>query len=82
MACLLGKWWVVAHIIGVIGSYDVLWTAFYVDNAHLIPGLEQIPTLMFRVLPTGIGIPFVVLSISRFVPSMDAPSLERKEKIV
>ena len=34
---LLGKQWVVAHIVGMIGSYVVLWTAFYVDNAHLIP---------------------------------------------
>jgi hypothetical protein len=42
---MLGKQWVVVHIIGVIGSYVVLWTAFYVDNAHLIPGLKELPTL-------------------------------------
>ena len=71
---LLGKQWVVAHIVGVIGSYIVLWTAFYVDNAHLIPGLNQLPPLTFWVLPTMIGIPFIMLSISRFVPDMGAPS--------
>ena len=49
---IVGKQWVVAHIVGVIGSYVVLWTAFYVDNAHLIPGLKQLPTLTFWVLPT------------------------------
>ncbi len=71
---LFGKQWVVAHIVGVIGSYIVLWTAFYVDNAHLIPGLNQLPPLTFWVLPTVIGIPFIMLSISRFVASRDAPS--------
>jgi hypothetical protein len=71
---LLGKQWIVAHIVGVIGSYIVLWTAFYVDNAHLIPGLNQLPPLTFWVLPTAIGIPFIVRSISRFVPKMVAPS--------
>ena len=50
---IVGKQWVVAHIVGVIGSYVVLWTAFYVDNAHLIPGLKQLPTLTFWVLPTS-----------------------------
>ena len=71
---LLGKQWVVAHIVGMIGSYIVLWTAFYVDNAHLIPGLNQLPPLTFWVLPTLIGIPFIIVSISRFVPHWGAPS--------
>jgi hypothetical protein len=65
---MLGRWWVVVHIIGEIGSYTVLWTAFYVDNAHLIPGLKQIPTLTFWVLPTLIALPFLVVSLSRFAP--------------
>ena len=66
---VLGKQWIVAHIVGVIGSYTVLWTAFYVDNAHLIPGLKQLPTLTFWVLPTVVALPFLVLSLSRFAPS-------------
>lgn len=61
-----GSQWVVAHIVGVIGSYVVLWTAFYVDNAHLIPGLNRLPTLTFWVLPGLISLPFLALSISRF----------------
>jgi len=52
----------------MIGSYAVLWTAFYVDNAHLIPGLKQLPTLTFWVLPTAIALPFLALSLSRFAP--------------
>jgi lysylphosphatidylglycerol synthetase-like protein (DUF2156 family) len=70
----LGKQWIVVHIVGVIGSYIILWTAFYVDNAHLIPGLNQLPTLTFWVLPTLIGIPFIIEFISRFVPNRGASS--------
>src|SRR5258706_2120260 len=29
---VLGKQWISAHIVGIIGSYVVLWTAFYVDT--------------------------------------------------
>jgi hypothetical protein len=65
---MVGNQWVVVHIIGVIGSYVVLWTAFFVDNAHLIPGLKELPTLTFWVLPTLIALPFLVLSLSRFAP--------------
>jgi hypothetical protein len=65
---MLGKQWVSAHIVGMIGSYVVLWTAFYVDNAHLIPGLQQLPTLTFWVLPTIVALPFIVFSLFRFAP--------------
>src|SRR5579859_6762264 len=65
---MLGKQWVVVHIVGMIGSYVVLWTAFYVDNAHLIPLLKQLPTLTFWVLPTVIALPFLAVSLSRFAP--------------
>ena len=71
---LIGEHWVIAHIVGTIGSYIVLLTGFYVDNAHLIPLLNQLPQLTFWVLPTVIGIPFIVRSISRFAPKMVAPS--------
>ncbi len=66
---VLGPQWVVVHIIGMIGSYVVLWTAFYVDNAHLIPGLNRLPSLAFWVAPTVIALPFLVRSLSRFAPS-------------
>jgi lysylphosphatidylglycerol synthetase-like protein (DUF2156 family) len=70
---LLGKRWVIAHIVGTIGSYIVLLTGFYVDNAHLIPLLNQLPQITFWVLPTVVGIPFIMLSISRFVPKTVTP---------
>lgn len=84
--CIVGKQWMVAHIVGMIGSYVVLWTAFYVDNAHLIPGLKELPSLIFWVLPSLIGLPFIVLSTSRFVPNLAASCrglrVERKGEAV
>lgn len=78
---VLGKQWIVAHIVGMIGSYIVLWTAFYVDNAHLIPGLNRLPLLTFWVLPTLVGLPFIALSLSRFVPKRNTPfSRPRRER--
>ena len=71
---VFGEYWVVAHLVGMIGSYVVLWTAFYVDNAHLIPGLKELPTLTFWVLPTVIALPFLVRSIARFAPKTAARS--------
>ena len=65
---VLGEQWVVVHIAGMIGSYVVLWTAFYVDNAHLIPLLDRLPPLTFWVLPSLISLPFIVRSLARFVP--------------
>jgi hypothetical protein len=70
----LGEYWVIAHLTGMIGSYAVLWTAFYVDNAHLIPGLNRLPTVTFWVAPTIIAVPFLVRSIRRFLPKTAAPS--------
>lgn len=78
---VLGRQWVMIHIIGMAGSYIVLWTAFYVDNAHLIPGLNRLPLLMFWILPTVIGIPFMVLSLSRFASKGEtSPSRSRGAK--
>ncbi|MGB8346024.1 MAG: hypothetical protein WCD86_14150 [Ktedonobacteraceae bacterium] len=80
-----GKQWVV-HIVGMIGSYVVLWTAFFVDNAHRIPGLNQLPPPTFWVLPSLIGLPFLVVSLARFaqkrmVPAR-RPGLERKKETI
>ena len=80
----LGEYWVIAHLSGMIGSYVVLWTAFYVDNAHLFPGLNRLPTLTFWVLPSLIAFPFLVRSIARFAPSVPktaTPSLRASSTI-
>jgi hypothetical protein len=54
----------------MIGSYVTLWTAFFVDNAHLIPGLKVLPTLTFWILPTVIALPFLVVSLAHFAPQV------------
>lgn len=69
---LLGDWWVIVHLSGMIASYVVLWTAFYVDNAHLFPGLKHLPSITFWVAPTLIAVPFLVRSIMRFAPKSAA----------
>ncbi len=83
---VLGEQWVVVHIALMIGSYVVLWTAFYVDNAHLIPLLNQLPSLTFWVLPSLISLPFLALSFSRFAPKRIATSkrsaIEGKEEAI
>jgi hypothetical protein len=83
---VVGKQWIVVHIVGMIGSYTVLWTAFYVDNAHLFPGLKELPILTFWVLPSVIALPFLVVSPSRFAPKtgvLSSPSgPEKKEEAV
>ncbi len=83
---LVGRQWVVVHILGMIGSYTVLWTAFYADNAHLIPGLKELPPLTSWVLPSVIALPFLLVSLSRFAPKTVVLSSrtgpERKEEAV
>jgi hypothetical protein len=84
---LLGDWWVIAHLSGMIASYVVLWTAFYVDNAHLFPGLNRLPTLTFWLAPSLIAVPFLVRSIARFAPksaadhhdAADAPQMGERD---
>lgn len=84
MRRVLGTQWVVVHIVGMIGSYVVLLTAFYVDNAHLIPLLDRLPPLTFWVLPSLISLPFIALSLARFAPKTVVPSTisatDRKEE--
>jgi hypothetical protein len=70
---VLGDQWISAHIVGMIGSYVVLWTAFYVDNGHLIPLVKSLPTLALWVVPTLIALPFLVISLSRFMPTTALP---------
>jgi lysylphosphatidylglycerol synthetase-like protein (DUF2156 family) len=77
---ILGDWWVVVHLALLIASYVVLLTAFYVDNAHLIPLLDRLPSLTFWVLPSLISLPFIVISLARFAPKKVAPSATSKTR--
>jgi len=68
MPQFMRKYWIVVHVSGMIGSYDILWTAFYVDNAHLIPGLERLPTLVFWLTPTLVALLFLTWMLTRYAP--------------
>lgn len=61
----LRKRWMIAHLSGMIGSYIVLWTGFLVDNAPKVPGMNHLPLLTFWLLPTVVGLPFLVRSVLR-----------------
>jgi hypothetical protein len=81
MQRFVGKQWVVAHSIGMIESYAVLWTAFFVDNANQIPLLDRVPLLVFWLLPSTIALLFMVYSISRFArKKQDVPVFIEKQK--
>jgi hypothetical protein len=71
---LLGEYWVIAHLTGMISSYVVLLTAFYVDNGHLFPIVNRLPTIVFWVTPSLVAIPFVVRAIARFLPRSAMPA--------
>lgn len=71
---LLGEYWVIAHLVGMISSYVVLLTAFYVDNGHLFPGVNRLPTIVFWVTPSLVAIPFLVQTTARFLPRSATPA--------
>lgn len=72
-AATAGRWavrrqrrgWVVAHILGMSGSYVVLITAFYLDNAKNLPLWRDLPTVAFWFLPAGVAVPFVARALVR-----------------
>jgi hypothetical protein len=53
------------HVIGMSVSYILLITAFYVDNGKFLPVWNQVPPLWLWVLPAIVGIPLVVIALSR-----------------
>ena len=68
ISSVLRKRWVHVHILGMIGSYVGLITAFLVDNAHAIPLVKLLPTEVYWFIPGIIGLPFLVRSLSRYTP--------------
>jgi hypothetical protein len=62
------KRWLRVHILGMIGSYIGLLTAFLVDNGDQIPFVNSLPVLAFWFIPGIIGLPFLVRSLLRYTP--------------
>ncbi|OZM56831.1 DUF2306 domain-containing protein [Lottiidibacillus patelloidae] len=55
------KWknWLGSHIGGMLGSYIGIVTATIVVNIPRIPLLNQLPIIIFWLLPTIIGVPLI-----------------------
>ena len=57
--------WTTAHIIGMSASYVVLLTAFYVDNGPRLPLWKELPSIVFWIGPTLIGVPIIARALAR-----------------
>ncbi|MDM5333885.1 DUF2306 domain-containing protein [Ureibacillus composti] len=53
------KNWLSKHIGGMLGSYIGIVTATIVVNIPKVPVLNELPVLIFWILPTIIGTPFI-----------------------
>jgi hypothetical protein len=52
-----------AHILGMGTSYIALLTAFYVDNGKQLPLWDRLPTIVYWLGPTLIGVPLMIRAI-------------------
>ena len=57
--------WMRLHIIGMGSSFVLMLTAFYVDNAHNLPVWRELPAMAVWLIPSGVGVPFIVRSLMR-----------------
>lgn len=46
-------------------SYVVLFTAFYVDNGPHLPLVSRLPTIVFWIMPSLIGLPLVTRAVRK-----------------
>lgn len=72
-AAYFGRWalrrrwrkWPRLHVMGMGASYILLLTAFYVDNGKNLPLWRELQQIAFWLLPTAIGIPIIIYTLSR-----------------
>jgi hypothetical protein len=62
------KNWLGSHIGGMLGSYIGIVTATIVVNVPKIPILNELPPLLFWLLPTIIGTPFIFRVGNKYKP--------------
>ena len=60
------KNWVGFHIRGMLGSYIGIVTATIVVNVPRIPILNELPPILFWLLPTIIGTPFIFRVVNKY----------------
>jgi hypothetical protein len=67
--------WPYFHIPAMSMSYVTLLTAFYVDNGPHLPLYNRLPTIVFWVVPSLIGVPLIVRALrSRQAAALTAQS--------
>lgn len=57
--------WLPVHVTAMAVSYMLLLTAFYVDNGPHLPLWRLLPTLVFWLLPSLLGIPILAWTLTR-----------------
>ncbi|MET0785230.1 MAG: DUF2306 domain-containing protein [Paenisporosarcina sp.] len=60
--------WLRSHISGMLGSYIGIVTATLVVNVRHIPILNELPPLLFWLLPTIIGTPIIFKVAKKYSP--------------
>jgi len=58
--------WARIHIAGMGVSYIVLLTAFYVATGNQLPFWRDLSPVVYWVLPSLIGVPFIVYALSKY----------------
>lgn len=64
------KWrnWLSNHIGGMLGSYIGIVTATLVVNIPKIPVINQLPILIYWLVPTIVGTPFIFKAGKKYGP--------------
>ena len=57
--------WVRLHITGMVMSYILILTAFYVDNGKSLPLWRNLPPLAYWLSPAAVGIPLMIRALLR-----------------
>jgi len=63
--------WMPIHVTLMGFSYILMMTAFYVDNGPHLPLWRALPTIAFWTLPAIIGLPLIVLALTRRRPDLN-----------
>jgi hypothetical protein len=58
--------WARYHITGMGLSYVFMLTAFYVDNGKSIPLWNQLPPILYWLLPAIVGVPLILRAVFRY----------------
>ena len=57
--------WLEHHMVGMGSSYILLLTAFYVDNGPHLPFWRHLPSLVYWVAPSIVGLPILIRALLR-----------------